>query len=102
MRRHPVFPPFATPSYTNAAFAILALVIETVTRKGYDALLDDGVLKPLGMARTSVRKPDAREGNHVIVDDEIWRRDLGAENPYVYPSPRPISYPCSSFPLPNT
>ncbi len=79
--RHPVFPPFASPSYSNAAFAILGLVVEAVTGKDYATALDEGLLRPLGLTRTSVRPPNDTEGDHVILNRWNWERDLGAENP---------------------
>ncbi len=83
VRRHPVFPSFATPSYSNAAFAILGFVIEAVTGKAYDAALEESVLKLLGLTSTSVQAPSGPSGNNVILDPDFWRWDLGAENPSV-------------------
>jgi CubicO group peptidase (beta-lactamase class C family) len=81
IRRHPVFPPFATPSYSNAAFAILGFVVEAVTNKTYEAALEESVLKPLNLTRTSVRVPADSDGNSVILDAARWRWDLDVENP---------------------
>jgi CubicO group peptidase (beta-lactamase class C family) len=101
LRRHPIFPTFATPSYTDAAYAILGLVIEAVTGKTYDEAVSDSILKPLNLTRTTVRVPSDASGNNVIIDRNYWRWDLGVENPYASPSPNPLPLRLLSIPLPR-
>lgn len=82
IERHPVYAPFTAPVYSNAAFEILGLVIENVVNEPYEVVLSKTILKPLGLSRTSVKKP--RDSWGVIpVGESYWGYELGAEVAYV-------------------
>jgi CubicO group peptidase (beta-lactamase class C family) len=76
-----VFPPFATPSYSNAAFAILGLVVEAVTKKDFASALEANLLKPLNLTRTSLRPPSDRVNNNAVLHNATWLWEFGVENP---------------------
>ncbi len=71
-------------SYSDFPFAILAVVVETVTGKKFSDLIEDFVQKELAMKQTSVsvceelRFPKSASGKR-IVDFWKWERD----NPYI-------------------
>lgn len=81
VRRRPVFAPYGAVAYNNAAFYILGMVIESVSNKTYDAVLEDQIFGPLGLTRTSVRKPEDNSVGIIPVGPDFWSYDLGAENP---------------------
>lgn len=55
--RHPVFAPSTIPIYGNIAFQLLAYALENITGKSYSTLLEEKVLRPLGLSRTSTTPP---------------------------------------------
>ncbi|KAK5996694.1 Beta-lactamase-like protein sdnR [Cladobotryum mycophilum] len=81
IKRHPVFAPYAKALYSNAAYRILAYVIEAITKRSYADVLDQDVFKPLGMKHSSTDVPIIK-GVGVIPDGEPdWYRDFGDEVP---------------------
>ncbi|KAL9117447.1 MAG: hypothetical protein Q9187_006016 [Circinaria calcarea] len=75
-KRHPVYAPFATPVYSNAAFWILGYVIETVTGKPYDQAVHDDIFAPLHMNRTSLTKPQENSWGVVPIGQSGWDYDI--------------------------
>ena len=76
--RHPVFPTFQTPVYSNAAFELLAIALSRITGKDFKTLFDEALIKPLHLSRTSYDKPDHSLG--VIpgnVTTTFWDFDMG-------------------------
>jgi CubicO group peptidase (beta-lactamase class C family) len=53
-KRPPVFAPAATPIFSNAGFIILAYALETIKGKPFADLLQDSILGPLQMDKTSL------------------------------------------------
>ncbi len=84
---------FSGPSYSNAAYSVLGLVIEAASGKPYDVAVQDLILKPLSLTRTSVRPPRDSAGNVVAPDPAWWTYDEGVQNPYA------LSFFLSIFPL---
>lgn len=79
IQRHPVFPPYGTALYSNAAYRILAYVIEAITGKSYDEVLKEDVFEPLGLKHSS-SLPPVSSGAGVIPDgDAGWSRPYGDE-----------------------
>lgn len=79
VQRHPVFPPYGRALYSNAAYRILAYVIEAITGKSYEAVLKEDVFEPLGLKHSS-SIPPVRSGAGVIPDgDAGWSRPYGDE-----------------------
>lgn len=54
-----VFPPGEMELYSNFAYAILELIIETVSGESYTNFMKTAVFQPLGMTQTSVGEPHA-------------------------------------------
>lgn len=79
VRRHPVFPSYSKAMYSNAAYRILAYVLENITGKSYDEVVMNDIFQPLGMKHTS-SLPPSRKGAGVIPDrDAGWSRIYGDE-----------------------
>ncbi|KAL7949739.1 beta-lactamase/transpeptidase-like protein [Trichoderma barbatum] len=79
IQRHPIFPSYSKAIYSNAAYRILAYVVEAITGKSYEETVLEGVFKPLGMKHSS-SLPPSTEGVGVIPDGNSgWSRDYGDE-----------------------
>ncbi|KAI0910865.1 beta-lactamase/transpeptidase-like protein [Ustulina deusta] len=75
---YPSLPPFTTPAYSNVAFQLLGYALETIMGKPFESLLEETVLKPLGLNNTFLRAPDHSRG--IIPGDPDltgWSFDLG-------------------------
>lgn len=79
-RRPPVFLPNFKSSYSNTAYILLGFVIENVTGKTYQGALEDLILNPLGMHRTTVQKPPDSEGVIPAIKSD-WNYIAGAYEP---------------------
>ena len=55
--RSPAYLPDTTPAYSNAAFAVLGLVLETVSNSSYDEALYDLLINPLRLNGTTSSAP---------------------------------------------
>ena len=76
--RHPVFPTFQTPIYSNSAFELLAIALSRIAGKDFKALFDEALIKPLNLSRTSYEKPNDSLG--VIpgnVTTTFWDFEMG-------------------------
>jgi CubicO group peptidase (beta-lactamase class C family) len=82
-RRHPIFAPSTTPIYGNVAFQLLAYALEDISGKPFSALLEEEVLRPLDLSRTSTTRPLDESG--CIVPGApactFWDFDLGEVGP---------------------
>ncbi len=79
IQRHPVFPSYSKAMYSNAAYRILAYVLEEITGKSYDEVVTNDVFQPLGMKHSS-SLPPSRKGAGVIPDgDAGFSRIYGDE-----------------------
>ncbi len=56
--RQAAFPPQTRWKYSNLAFAVAGLVVEKISGQSWADYIDSHISKPLGMAGTSVDKPD--------------------------------------------
>ena len=77
--RRQVFLPNTSPAYSNADFATLGLVLESITRAPYADALRDLLAEPLGLKGTSAVTPVSSE-HDVIVGDETaakWNLTIG-------------------------
>ncbi len=78
--RHPVYPPFATPAYSNVAFSLLGLALEVITGREYEDVIRNDIFMPLGMTHSSVLKP--RDSDGVIpIGISGWAINQGYYNP---------------------
>jgi CubicO group peptidase (beta-lactamase class C family) len=78
LERWPVLPAYHSPIYSNMAFQILAYAVENITGQNFASLVEDELLKPLGLTRTFLSTP-ANDSDAVVVDG--WTEDLGDEAP---------------------
>lgn len=74
------FPTYQTPTYSNAAFRLLAYAIADITGKSFGQTLQDAVLSPLGLNDTSLTAPSIQDAV-VVKGDDAWNFDLGDDSP---------------------
>ncbi|KAL7810809.1 beta-lactamase/transpeptidase-like protein [Trichoderma gracile] len=80
-QRHAVFPPYSKAMYSNGAYRILAYVLEAITGRTYEDIIENEIFKPLGMKHSSALPPTIK-GKGVIPDgDAGWNRAYGDEIP---------------------
>ncbi|KAI1099668.1 beta-lactamase/transpeptidase-like protein [Jackrogersella minutella] len=75
---YPSLAPYHTPAYSNVAFQLLGYALETITGKTFQTLLDETVIKPLGLNNTFLRAPEDSRG--IIPGDHDttgWAFDIG-------------------------
>ncbi|KAJ3566853.1 hypothetical protein NPX13_g6978 [Xylaria arbuscula] len=75
---YPSLPPFTTAAYSNVGFQLLGYALETITGKTYESLLEETILRPLGLNNTFLRAPEHSRG--IIPGDPDstgWSFDLG-------------------------
>ncbi|OTA01294.1 beta-lactamase-like protein [Trichoderma parareesei] len=78
-QRHTVFPPYSKAMYSNGAYRILAYVLEAITGRSYEELVNDEIFKTLAMKHSSALPPTSK-GKGVIPDgDAGWNRAYGNE-----------------------
>lgn len=68
--RRQVYLPNTMPAYSNANFAALGLILETVTGKSYAEALSSLLVNPLNLSKNTVVTPPGDSANGVIVGDE--------------------------------
>lgn len=80
----PSYAPFTTPAYANTAFQILGYALETIKGKSFQSMMEDSVLKPLGLNHTYYASPPNSVGLIPGTPKESgWSYQLGDESPYV-------------------
>lgn len=55
--RYPVFPPWTSPSYSNAAYDLLALAVENITGRAFGTMMQTDLFQPLNMSSTHYYPP---------------------------------------------
>ncbi|RLL96047.1 hypothetical protein CFD26_101323 [Aspergillus turcosus] len=82
LQSHPIVPTSSTPVYSNAAFQILAYALETIAGQDYQNILEDRLIKPIGLTQSFYSTPSMKYG--VIPDymgEYYWDLQLGDETP---------------------
>ncbi|KAI1773445.1 beta-lactamase/transpeptidase-like protein [Hypoxylon cercidicola] len=79
-KRKPVFTPYSNPLYSNTAFYLLSLVVESVSGVPFNDFVQEHILDLVGMPKTSYGKPDDKLGA-ISLDDTTWNSSLGIEDP---------------------
>ncbi|KAI5860317.1 beta-lactamase/transpeptidase-like protein [Durotheca rogersii] len=79
-KRNPVYAPYNRPLYSNTAFFLLSLVVESVSGMPFDDVIQSLIFDPAGMASTSFAKPDDKLGA-ISVGNLDWSTPMGIENP---------------------
>lgn len=80
-QRNPVYAPFTTPVYSNAAFELLGYVLENVTALPYEVALQKLIFDPLGLHQSSVSKPRNASLGVIPIGENDWDLDLGDGSP---------------------
>lgn len=82
LRAYPSYAPFTTPAYTNTGFQILSYALESIKGKSFESMIQESMLRPLGMNHTYYTYAPAEvgiiPGNRT---DSGWDWQLGDENP---------------------
>lgn len=101
-RKRPVEPPFETPLYSDAGFAVLGRVLERLTGLPYADAVQSVLSAPLGLNSTSAIEPPSKGLNALIVPgsaefgESSWGFDNQITAPYashfppLFPSPFPL------------
>ncbi|KAI1416252.1 beta-lactamase/transpeptidase-like protein [Hypoxylon sp. FL1857] len=79
-KRNPVFAPYTSPLYSNTAFFILSLIVESVSGQYFSDFVQKNVLDAAGLSSTTYAKPDDKVGA-ISLNDIIWNATLGIEDP---------------------
>lgn len=84
-KRHPVYAPFTTPVYSNAASAVLSFVVEAVAAPSsnttYADFVQREILSPLGMTNTTIHSGPARDAwGFIPLGETWWGGSLGYED----------------------
>jgi hypothetical protein len=76
--RRPVHLPGTTPVYSNAAFAILGLILESTTGLSYEESLQKLLVKPLRLKDTTAVVPSDSSRGVIVVDEytAAWNMTL--------------------------
>ncbi|KAI5861322.1 beta-lactamase/transpeptidase-like protein [Durotheca rogersii] len=81
-RLPPSFSPFVTPAYSDIGFTLLGYALEKMTGKPFSKMVQDKVIKPLGLSRTFYSAPKNSLG---IIPGEPyvtgWAFDMQNESP---------------------
>ncbi|KAF2655858.1 beta-lactamase/transpeptidase-like protein [Lophiostoma macrostomum CBS 122681] len=93
-KMYPSYAPWETPTYSNIAYQLLAYALENVTGRTFEEVLQEGVVKPLGLTRTYYRDAPVQLG--VVpgnLSDSYWGVGLGDASPggNMYSSPNDLS-----------
>lgn len=76
--QHPVFSPFQTPAYSNAAYQILAYALENITSQSLETLFNNHLVTALNLSFTSYSVPNTIT-NSIIPSNTTsswWSADL--------------------------
>lgn len=78
LKKQPVFPAYHSPNYSNMAFQLLAYAIENITGQAFATVVEEMLVKPLGLSRTFLSVP-LNDTDAAVVDG--WAEDLGDAGP---------------------
>ncbi|KAL7821163.1 beta-lactamase/transpeptidase-like protein [Trichoderma aethiopicum] len=78
-QRHAVFPPYSKAMYSNGAYRILAYVLEAITGRSYEDVVNNEIFRPLSMKRSSALPPTSRRKGVIPDGDAGWNREYGDE-----------------------
>lgn len=78
-----LFPPGHTPTYNNAAFAFLGLILERISGKPFPLLFQEHLIHPLSLTSTSYSVPNSTTHAIIPTNDTLsrWSTNLDALNP---------------------
>ncbi|KAI0386747.1 beta-lactamase/transpeptidase-like protein [Hypomontagnella monticulosa] len=79
-KRNPVFAPYSSPLYSNTAFFILSLIVESVSGIPFNDFVQKNIFDVAGMSSSTYAKPDDKVGA-ISLNDLNWNSSLGIEDP---------------------
>ena len=79
-RRTAAFAPNYLATYSNVAFILLGLALESLTGQNYEAVISSTIFEPFDLRHTTLTKPADREGAIPNVTND-WNSDLSTYNP---------------------
>lgn len=82
-KRHPVYAPFTTPVYSNAASSILSFVVEAAVSDNstYAGFVQSEIFAPLGMTNTTIHSgPEQDAWGFIPLGETWWGGSLGYED----------------------
>ncbi|KAF1850311.1 beta-lactamase/transpeptidase-like protein [Cucurbitaria berberidis CBS 394.84] len=90
----PSYPPWQTASYSNVGYQIFAYALESFTKKRFVDILNNRIIKPLGLEHTYYENAPASVG--IIpgtIKETYWSAHLGDASPggNMYSSPNDLS-----------
>ena len=89
-KSYPVTAPNERPAYSNIAFPIIFLALESATGKNFTELLDEHFITPLDLKNT-LASPGDDDKAVIPPGENTWGSDYGFNAPYVVPSLHPHS-----------
>lgn len=75
LQRHPVLAPFHAPTYSNAAFALLAYALENITNQSFPDLFRHSLVEPLQLNSTTYSLPEDSSSSIIPVNSTASRYD---------------------------
>ncbi|KAH9864528.1 hypothetical protein J1614_010463 [Plenodomus biglobosus] len=90
----PSYSPWQTATYSNIGYQLLSYALESLTKRKFIDILEEKIIKPLGLQRTYYENAPASVG--IIpgtIKDTYWYANLGDANPggNMYSSPNDLS-----------
>ncbi|KAK2740466.1 hypothetical protein FQN57_006093 [Myotisia sp. PD_48] len=82
--KHPIYQAFSSsPAYSNTAFTLLAFALEKITGKSFEKVMDEEIVKPLGLTRTSLEHPIEDSWGVIPFNNSLawWNISIGLESP---------------------
>ncbi|KAI9372851.1 beta-lactamase/transpeptidase-like protein [Aspergillus egyptiacus] len=78
LSRHPIVPVSSTPAYSNDAYQLLGYVLESITGKPVDELLEGRLINPLGLTHSYYSPPADHTGGIIpgSIAASAWDLDL--------------------------
>ncbi|KAK2751411.1 hypothetical protein FQN55_000685 [Onygenales sp. PD_40] len=77
----PVSVPFSRPIYSQLSYSLFILAVSKETGKGFDQLLDEMIIQPMGMTNTGVSPGDSEKAVIPPGDMVGWGSDYGINAP---------------------
>ncbi|KAF3481769.1 beta-lactamase [Arthroderma uncinatum] len=78
---HPVAEPYSRPVYSQLSFTLFSLVLANDTGKDYAQMLDENVIRPLGLKNTGVSPGNDERAVIPNVEQQGWGAEYGYNAP---------------------
>ncbi|KAE8371318.1 beta-lactamase/transpeptidase-like protein [Aspergillus bertholletiae] len=79
----PVALPGVTPIYSNLGFQILGFIIERITGQPFNDIIENHIIRPLSLSKTSLRTPSSNSSSLIPTDPKTsgWSAQYYGEAP---------------------